>query len=234
VVAIARRELGSIDATNFSAPPEPVSGHIVRKRPNESSRKRNRLHRTGLIHGSHTQPISPILHHEANRTGDTRTHTRPLQCTIRVAPAHHHSHCRRVQYASCPTPHNTTTAKAAFFLPLHSLFLPRTFSDPHTPPSPRTGQPVPQPLAGLDDYCAQHRDDRLLAAALLPQRRRRRPAPGGKERGRRRQRERHRRAQLRHRAALPLGAVPRHPGTLIRCLSVHPDSVSFFPLLHGR
>jgi hypothetical protein len=95
-------------------------------------------------------------------------------------------------------------------------------SRPRTFFSPPTGRPGRAPRVphhhyrppGLDDYRAQHRDDRLLAAPLLPQRRR--PAPGkqGRAQPRRRQRERrHRRAQLRRRAALPLGAVPRHPGT---------------------
>jgi hypothetical protein len=75
--AIARHEFGSTDATNFSAPPEPGSAHpFASPRPGPTKRPRNQtggtctarawsrksnrrhLHRTGLVHGSHTQPIS--------------------------------------------------------------------------------------------------------------------------------------------------------------------------------
>jgi hypothetical protein len=65
-IAIARHELGSTDATNFSAPPEPGPTKRPRNQTGGTctawawSGKSNRrhLHRTGLVHGSHTQPIS--------------------------------------------------------------------------------------------------------------------------------------------------------------------------------
>jgi hypothetical protein len=161
-----------------------------------------------------------ILHQEANRTGDGDSYNTTHGLSQYPSPTH--STLPRTLLA--PTPphptrtHNTTAAKSNLApFPSTPSSWPRPFFSPH--PQARAGErPVPHNHhhrpPGLDDYCAQHRDDRLLAAPLLPQRR---PAPGrqqGRAQPRRRQRERrHHRAQLRRRAALPLGAVPRHPGT---------------------
>lgn len=186
--------------------------------------------------------------------------TKPQHSTAGSSSQRQQRQRRRARCCPHTTPHAPTTppqrkaATASFahrpaplpcpaspFVPLSSLSRTSSSTPLHSTPHTQTPTHPPTHLAGrgrgaphppgLDDYCAQHRDDRLLAAPLLPHRRRRREraAPGRRHqapRGRRRQRRRHRRAQLRSRASLPLGAVPRHPGTSVRpparcCTALH-------------